>query len=232
MRAIYYPFESTLENSLLSVTGDAAHHLNVVRIKTDENVLVMNGEGNILSARVLSVKKNQVDFEVLTKEEHRPKHRLSLAVAMPKKEAFEDILKMAVELGINEIFPLSSEYSQYEYSASERVQRILESALIQSNNPFFPKIHPQEELTSFLKTHQDVLVFFNSRPSTAKNQGPEGNKKTILVGPEGGFSPSEVELILNYSNVSEIHLSTPILRAPTAVASSVGYLLALEKASK
>ena len=50
--------------------------------------------------------------------------------------------------------------------------------------------------------------------------------KTILIGPEAGFSALEELDILSKSNVFSIHLPTPILRAPTAVASSIGYLLA------
>ena len=155
----------------------------------------------------------------------QPTHELSLAIAMPKKDAFEDILKLAVELGVREIFPLTSAYSQYEYEASERVQRILESALVQSNNPFFPEIHPQQALSDFLISHTETIAFFNSRePASPKGQ-ETAVKKTILIGPEGGFSTEEVNLISKYPKNLEIHLATPILRAPTAVASSIGYLL-------
>ncbi|AUN96596.1 16S rRNA (uracil(1498)-N(3))-methyltransferase [Bacteriovorax stolpii] len=232
MRAVFHSFDNVSDDEAIIVTGDAAHHLNVVRLRANEDLLLLNGKGSILTTKVLSVAKNTIEIKVVKSETFTPKHQLSLAVAMPKKDAFEDILKMAVELGINEIYPLVSEYSQYEYAPSERVQRILESALIQSNNPFFPVIHEQRELGAFLKEHQETIVFFNSRPAGAKKEQMQGPKKTILIGPEGGFSPEEVTAIGAYNSVLEIHLATPILRAPTAVASSVGYLLAAQSGPK
>ena len=230
MRAIYHVFETHHAGEVIHVTGEAAHHLNVVRVKEREHVLLLNGKGSKLTGEITSVQKNQVDIKITHAEVFHPLHELSLAIANPKKEAFEDILKAAVELGIKHIYPLSSDFSQYDYVPSERVQRILESALIQSNNPFFPIVHPQQTLKNFLGVHTDTIVFFNSQKNQhAKTDEHAHASKTILIGPEGGFSPAEVVSITNYSKTQEIHLPTPILRAPTAVASSVGYLLALRK---
>lgn len=227
MRAVYHSFDNVYEGDVLTITGDAAHHLNVVRVKNNEVILLLNGKGSILRGEIQSVSKNQIEIKIEHAEVFEYKHELSLAIANPKKDAFEDILKSAVELGLKHIYPLSSDFSQYDYTPSERIQRVLESALIQSNNPFFPIIHEQQTLKNFLNTHQDTLVFFNSQinPDTTK-AAVQNTAKTILIGPEGGFSPNEVEEILKFSKVQEIHLPTPIMRAPTAVASSVGYLLA------
>ena len=227
MRAVYHSFDSIASGDQLVIIGDAAHHLNVVRVKANETVLLMNGKGSILKGVIQALSKNRVEIKIEHSETFQHTHELSLAVANPKKEAFEDILKSAVELGLKHVYPLSSEFSQYDYASSERIQRVLESALIQSNNPFFPIIHEQQTLKNFLNTHQDTLVFFNSQinPNSAKKEF-HNIAKTILIGPEGGFSPNEVAEILKFSQVQEIHLPTPIMRAPTAVASSVGYLLA------
>lgn len=227
MRAVYHSFDKAHTGDVLNITGDAAHHLNVVRVKSNEVILLMNGKGSILRGEIQSVSKNQIEIKIEHAENFEHKHELSLAIANPKKDAFEDILKSAVELGLKHIYPLSSDFSQYDYAPSERIQRVLESALIQSNNPFFPIIHEQQTLKNFLSTHQNTLVFFNSQinPEASKT-GIHEAVKTILIGPEGGFSPNEVTEILKFSKVQEIHLPTPIMRAPTAVASSVGYLLA------
>lgn len=198
----------------------------VVRVKLKENILLLNGKGVRVLGEVTSISKGLVEISVQSKEELKPEHDISLAVSMPKKEAFEDILKMAVELGVREIFPLVSEFSQYEYAPSERIDRILESALVQSNNPFFPVIHPEQRLSDFLNKHDEIIVFFNSKKTESSKNQNTSSKKTILIGPEGGFSAEEVMHILNFPKILQVHLPTPILRAPTAVASSVGYLLA------
>jgi 16S rRNA (uracil1498-N3)-methyltransferase len=228
LRAIYYPFERLSEGQTVQVIGDAAHHLNVVRVKNNEELLLLNGSGAKLIGKITAIQKNLVEIKITHYEEVLSTHNLSLAIANPKKVAFEDILKASVELGIKNIYPLSSDFSQYDYVQSERIDRILESALIQSNNPYFPVIHSQQSLKEFLKSHLETIVFFNSKESTkAINDSTANETKTILIGPEGGFSPAEIQIISQYSKIQEIHLATPILRAPTAVASSVGYLLAM-----
>lgn len=225
MRAIYYQFDKSQKLTTISVMGDAAKHLNVVRVKEDEEILLLNGKGLKAITKVKSLSKNQIDLEVQEYLESVHFHQISLAIAAPKKDAFEDILKMAVELGVLNIYPLSSDFSQYEYSESDRVQRILESALIQSNNAFMPIIHPQIKLAKFLETLNSPLFFFNSRPENCGKAEKIIGEKIVLIGPEGGFSAAEESSIISKSNVFSIHLPTPILRAPTAVASSIGYLL-------
>ncbi len=226
MRAVYYKFENDFSGDVVTIKGDSVHHLMVARVRVKEKILLLNGSGIKIQGEVLEISKNSIKVKIHSKEAFTPEHQLSLAIAMPKKDAFEDILKIAVEVGIREIHPLVSAFSQYDYTPNERIERILESALIQSNNPFFPVIHAQKKLSDFLSMHEDELVFFNSQVSNSKNHTKKDIRRTILVGPEGGFSPEEIENILKYPQILEVHLPTPILRAPTAVASSVGYLLA------
>ena len=225
MRAIFYPFDTHENGDLIQVTGDSAHHLSVARIRENEKILLLNGKGHKLLGIIQSFSKKSVDIKITESEKCHASHQLSLAIAMPKKEAFEDILKIAVELGITEIYPLTSSFSQYEYTPSERVQRIIESALVQSNNPFLPRIYPEQNLNDFLKGHTTALVFFNSQNSKTNAIKETEAKKTILIGPEGGFSKDEIADIQSYPKILEIHLSTPILRAPTAVATAIGFLL-------
>jgi len=232
LRAIFYAFDSQVAGDLVQVTGDTVHHLTVARVRENEKVLLLNGKGQRLLGIIQAFTKKSIDIKIIDSENVELYHNLSLAIAMPKKDAFEDILKMAVELGINEIYPLTSAYSQYEYEPSERIQRILESALVQSNNAFFPVLHSQQLLSSFLAGHTGTIAFFNSKKSEILSSRDQGAKKTILIGPEGGFSAEEVGSINNYPKILEIHLPTPILRAPTAVASSIGYLLSSSDAVK
>jgi 16S rRNA (uracil1498-N3)-methyltransferase len=199
--------------------------LHVVRIRPNEEILVLNGNGVKALTKVGEISKNQIELLVESIVESIPLHEISLAIAVPKKEAFEDILKIAVELGVQNIYPLTSEFSQYEYLESERIQRILESALIQSNNPFLPTIHSQVSLDHFLGELKTPLYFFNSKPDDCGKEQKISGKKTILIGAEGGFSPREVASILAKPNTFSIHLPTPIMRAPTAVATSIGYLI-------
>jgi 16S rRNA (uracil1498-N3)-methyltransferase len=186
---------------------------------------VLNGLGLRVVTNVTSVGKKQVVLKVQSLDQTKRKHFLSLAIGLPKKDAFEDILKISVELGIENIYPLTTKYSQYLYEPNERIQRIIESAMIQSNNSFFPVIHPQVSLESFLNAHNFPLYFLNSLEVETKVSANKNSQTCFLIGPEAGFTKDEVNLLRNHKYISEIHLPTPILRAPTAVATAAGFLL-------
>lgn len=224
MRAIYLKAD-LIDCGTISLEGEFVHHLNVVRLKTNEEILILNGLGRSALANVLSLTKKEIIVEIKKIEEHRRNHNIALAIALPKKDAFEDILRISTELGVTEIFPLLSDFSQYSYRPSERVDRLIESALIQSNNMFAPIIHPEQKLSEFLKNNSTPIVYFSSRPVASSLKTSSGNKCVVLIGPEGGFSSTEETEILDFTTVNQIHLPTPILRAPTAVATSIGYLL-------
>lgn len=224
MRAIY--LKENLENKVtITISDELAHHLNVVRLKINEEVLVINGRGLSAKTIAISVNKREIILEVKEVFSHQPKHKISIAVGMPKKDAFEDIIKIATELGVVEIYPLITKYSQYNYKHSDRIDKLIESALIQSNNMYFPIIHEEQKLGSFLETMNTQLVYFSSRPTQNKCTINSLEEVIILIGPEGGFSLEEESEIIKNSHANQIHLPTPILKAPTAVATSIGYLL-------
>ena len=226
MRAVFCEIDNdTVMGAEVNIDGDRAHHLNVVRLKTNEDLLVLNGKGFYFYSKVLSISKKEIMIKIVKVESAKPKHQITLAIAMPKKEAFEDILKNSVELGISQIFPLSSDFSQYNFEPNERVEKILESALVQSNNLYLPGISQQETLADFLNKFTGPLVYFSAQPAVSGEKVHRDSKVTVLIGPEAGFSPTEEEQIRTHKNIIIIHLPTPILRAPTAVATSVGYLL-------
>jgi 16S rRNA (uracil1498-N3)-methyltransferase len=229
MRALYLPSYKFVANQLVSIEGDALHHLQVVRVKKDEEVLLLNGIGASAQGRIVEIQKKQALVQVNKVETKEALHEFSLAIGVPKKDAFEDILKMATELGIRNIYPLTTEYSQYEYAPTERVQKILESALVQSNNLFMPTIHPQVSLEHFLENFPFEILFLNSRQDFDARNSTSMTGVCALVGPEGGFSIAEEQKLISMNNVKSIHLATPILRAPTAVASAIGYLLACDE---
>jgi 16S rRNA (uracil1498-N3)-methyltransferase len=228
MRAVYCEIEnSTQIGDEVVIDGDRAHHLQVVRVKKDEEILALNGKGSQFFATISEVTKKEIVLKIISSKFQNLKSNIELAIALPKKDAFEDILKIAVELGVSKIYPLSSEFSQYEYSFNDRVGRLLESALVQSNNLYLPILADQESLGQFLIDNKSPIAYFSAANSEIKLKQSTEEKIIILIGPEGGFSEREESQIIENENVSVIHLPTPILRAPTAVAASVGYLLGL-----
>jgi 16S rRNA (uracil1498-N3)-methyltransferase len=96
-----------------------------------------------------------------------------------------------------------------------------------SNNQYLPKILKQVDLDNFLQFSEGQIIYFSAEQTNSLGLIDLKSKITILIGPEAGFSSAEEAQIKASSKVKVIHLRTPILRAPTAVATAVGYILGL-----
>jgi len=118
MRALYLADNNFVENQTLKIEDSALHHLQVVRVKKDEEILLLNGNGGKSLASVIEIQKKFALLKIKSVEQGQATHAFSLAIGVPKKDAFEDILKMATELGVRNIYPLTCEYSQYEFTSS------------------------------------------------------------------------------------------------------------------
>lgn len=227
MRAIY------LENDISDLKagetflykGDETHHLiNVARIQIGEEVLILNGRGLKVISVVLEIAKKKVLFEVKEVIQVDKHKGLTLALGTPKKEAFSEILKFCVEIGIEKIIPLKTQYSQPLKLNDEKLQKIISSALIQSNNPWPTEINPVLNWSEFEKligNYENVVVFSPNGENLEKSIKIENT--LMIIGPEGGLSNEEIKS-LKERQVMEVGLPTSILRAPTAVCVASGFL--------
>ena len=135
----------------------------------------------------------------------------------------EIILQKATELGIKKIIPIISERTEVKEINFERANKIVIEATEQSNQLEPPQISEILNLKDFLNINRNKIFFadINSDYSLEKKDFKEGETVTVLVGPEGDFSPIERELILNGSNTIAFSLSKNILRTDTAVISAI-----------
>ena len=137
----------------------------------------------------------------------------------------ENILQKATELGVNKIIPIVSERTEVKELNYERSKKIVTESTEQSNQLTPPKIFEVKKLKDFLKdlNESTKLLFadINSR-NILSHEDLRGSKSLcILIGPEGDFSPSERELILQNSSVKPFAISKNILRSDTAVISAI-----------
>jgi len=231
MRAVFLEtniLKDAKETALIPITGDRAHHLiKVIRINENEKLLLMNGEGIIFEAQVQLINKRDLVVKILNFIHFPKKQIVDLVLAIPSKEAMEDSLRQSVELGISHIQPITTQYSEKNFEFTERHQRIFESALIQSNNPYFPNVGKTQTFKEFCHTldPKKTYLYFCSRK---QDLSFSLNKEvaTVIIGPEGGFSVEEEEILQTYSNVKFIHLPSYILRTPTAISCACGFVFA------
>lgn len=204
------------------ISGDQHHHLTkVVRVKVDEKILLLNGMGLKVITKILSIDKKSVKLEVLHSEQIEDKRFINLFLGLPKRDALELSIKMSVELGVKKIFLYESEFSQLKIShlKKDRLHAVVESALIQSNNPYQPEIEFAEKLEQRAGSNLFLLS-----PNGTQNYKKVDNTEELVffIGPEGGWSLNEEQEILSFGAV-ELQLGDHILRTPTAVAAAMGY---------
>jgi 16S rRNA (uracil1498-N3)-methyltransferase len=239
VRAIYledFNLSESAVDQTLTLEGENTHHLlNVVRIKQNETVLVMNGKGGIGVAAVVETSKKKVSFRIESFKRVNPLLVLDIALGATKKSSTEEIIRLAQEIGLTKLYPLYTQYSQREWPSVERIDKILESAIIQSNNPW--KLIVEKPL--LWKDVKNIIIennyaqvycfspnFETTETETTETDLNSHSKSLVLIGPEGGFADGEIEHLLEIQNrVNFISLPVPILRTSTAVIMAVGYLL-------
>lgn len=205
--------------------GEEAHHLlNVVRIESNEELLLLNGKGLKVFCQVDALSKKEVHLKALSSEYCQRGHDSSLALGMPKRDALELCLKEAVELGHSKIYLVRSTYSQMKSLDPDRERALLVSALEQSNAPFLPEIHLAKWETIPWSEFSQVILLDSQMEGGQKLLGTKG-PRLLVVGPEGGFSPEERKFFQHIPRLSPQRLPTPILRTPTAVAVGTGLML-------
>lgn len=216
---------------VVRITGADVHHARqVLRIRPGEEVLISDGTGKDYRCAVRLLEEREILAEVLVQEENRElPSSLILYQGLVKGEKMEWIIQKAVELGVSRIVPVATKNTvvklekKKEESKRQRWQAIAESAAKQSKRGIIPEIGPVLTLEKALNEAKScALRFFayeheEGMAGTAREleNVRAGQQIAVLIGPEGGFSPEEVELAQKYG-CSPISLGKRILRAETA----------------
>ena len=222
---LFHP-ENIIGNTTRLLSKEHTHYVvNVMRLKRGSNLNFFNKDGEWLS-EIIFLNKDRVEVKYLRKikESIRPSN-IELAICLVKKGPMEIILQKATELGICKIIPILSERTEVKELNLERAKKIVIEATEQSNQLFPPEISKEIKLKHFLDNLNDStkLLFadVNSENNIKKKILEEANSFSLLIGPEGDFSPKERELISARSNTYSFSVSKNILRSDTAVISAI-----------
>jgi len=225
---LYYP-ENIIENSTSLLSKEHTHYIvNVMRLKRGSKINFFNKGGEWLS-EIVFLDRDRVEIKFLNKiKESFPTSNIELAICLVKKNPMEIILQKATELGVSRIIPIISERTEVKDLNLERANKITIEATEQSNQLNPPKINQIINLKDFINSiSKETKLFFadiNSKHIPNSKDIEEIKNITILIGPEGDFSPLERELILKKSNVVPFSLSKNILRTDTAVISAISLI--------
>ena len=225
---LYYP-NSISKNTTSLLSKEHTHYVaNVMRLKRGSNINFFNQEGEWAS-EVVFLEKDRVEVKFLNKiKEPLKSSSIELAICLIKKNPMDIILQKATELGVSKITPIISERTEIKELNHDRAKKIVIEATEQSNQFIPPEISKTIKLKDFLnQINGSNKLFFadiNNKDRLKKEDIKDDNLKTLLVGPEGDFTPDERKMILQNKNTISFSLSNNILRTETATISALSLI--------
>ncbi len=221
MQLFYNPTIDSDTESFSFDKEESKHIIKVLRKKDTDILFVTNGLGLLFKTEITLASDNKCTVKILSVEKAEvSKFQLHLAVAPTKmNDRFEWFLEKATEIGIHEITPIICDRSERKVINRDRFEKIILTAMKQSNVLFLPKLNNGISFKEFIKTKYDGQKLIAHCEETDKKSlksvlKPNQNI-TLLIGPEGDFSEKEIALALENKYVP-VSLGNTRLRTETA----------------
>ncbi len=222
---MYLFYNSEITDNQSQVTFDkneSRHIVKVLRKKEGDTIFITDGKGILFRCEILVAndKKCVVSVKEHFQKEPLRNYYLHIAIAPTKlNDRFEWFLEKATEIGIDEITPIICENSERKVLKLERMEKIIHSAAKQSLNYHFPILNPPTSFKKFIKLPIKGQGFIahcgNSKKRLIFDVWKPLKHTTFLIGPEGDFSPKEIEMSLS-NNYQPVSLGKSRLRTETA----------------
>lgn len=201
---------------------ESKHCIRVLRLKTGDKVNLIDGKGGFYLAEIINDHPKRTELHIIEAQQEYAKrnHYLHIAVAPTKNiDRFEWFLEKATEIGIDEITPIICDRSERKEVKIDRSNKIITTAIKQSLKAYHPKLNPQETFKDFIVRAEADVKYIAHCEENKKSEISEGFEKhfnyLVLIGPEGDFSTTEIELALQNGFVP-ITLGESRLRTETA----------------
>lgn len=232
MPAERYYIPQVLQNEdTISLTDAEFHHLtNVMRGKAGDTIELVNGRGDLATAKISSVEKKKAIITVSSVEHiQQPTATIILAQAIPRLNRLDFIIEKATELGITTLWLFPGDRSERKELTEHQIERckaIAIGAMKQSGRIHLPEIILKPPLSKW-KEPSGALLYGDVSPKAPllkdRLNASSSLKTTFFIGPESGFSPSETNLLIGWGSQG-VSLNRNILRTDTAALSAVTLL--------
>ena len=231
-------------NNLMLCEAESHHCLNVLRLKERDKITAFNGRGEEIHTEIKIATKGQVQLKE-SKPVHsiKSKTQIVLGQAIPKGKNMDLIIEKATELGVSEIYPIISDRSIVRISSDEIIkkqdkwQRVAIGACKQSGQNWLPEVQmpkTPEELFQPEQLNHDLMLIASLQKESKHfkeilseyqiaHKQTEPSSVLMLIGPEGDFTPAEINLALN-SGCVPMTLGPIVLRSETAALYSLSIL--------
>lgn len=221
-------FFSLVVNDKVGLLTDEEHHhcKNVLRLGVGDKVRVINGKGVEYMGEITHQAKNETHVSIHTYNKVKNEIHLNVAVAPPKSgERLEWMIEKLTEIGVEKIVFIKTQRSERKHVNWERCHKIALSAVKQSQRVWLPQLHEVNSLAQFFEAHQSINGYFGYLPPQGtlplfselllQNRPTNESDVWFLVGPEGDFTPDEVNLCLHNRAIGA-SLGKYVLRTETA----------------
>ena len=229
----FYVDPKNVNDSTFFLNKEESHHITkVFRLVPGSKISLLNGVGLGYHATIVSIHEGIVSGTIENKIESfgENKIHINIAPSIIKRDRFESLLEKVTELGVKEIYPLITDRCIKNTINIARCGKILMSASKQCQRSHFPTIHEPIDMATWLnKFEGQCFVGFKDVTVQLSQLNIEKEKViNIMIGPEGDFSPNEVEKIKE-KGVGFYTLGNRRLRSETAAQSSLSILNELMK---
>lgn len=216
-------YQPDLSSDLISLSEEESKHaIRVLRLSNGDPVEIVDGKGTRAVAEVSEDHPKRCVLKINSRSEEKTKrnYHLHIAVAPTKNiERIEWFIEKATEIGIDEITLLDCEHSERTVVKTERLEKVTISAMKQSQQSWLPVINEMITFGNFLRSVQADTKLIAHCDEGVKNPissiSFSGKKILILIGPEGDFSPAEIEMATR-NQFTAISLGETRLRTETA----------------
>jgi 16S rRNA (uracil1498-N3)-methyltransferase len=200
---------------------ESRHAVKVLRKKAGDTLYITDGKGVLYTCKITDAKSDKCAFVVESSRQEKPKSfSIHMAIAPTKNpDRTEWFVEKAIEIGVDEITFVECENSERSTIKTERIEKLAVSAMKQSLKTTLPKIHSIRQLEEFISASHSGEKFIayvdQANPDELSKVAKPKENYVVLIGPEGDFSPAELELALRHG-FKKAALGPSRLRTETA----------------
>ena len=236
----FFVTEEQIGREFITITGGDVNHIkNVLRMRPGETIRVSNQKGQDYFCKISEVGEDFVQADILETGAATTElpGKIYLFQGIPKGDRMEHVIEKAVELGVYEIIPVRMRYcvvkldDKKQQAKVKKWQALAMAAAKQSKRSLVPNIHPvmsyKEAIAYAFQSEACLIPYENengmegTKAALKKIRGKES--VSILIGPEGGFAPEEIEAVKSRGEV--ISLGKRILRTDTAAITAMSMVM-------
>lgn len=239
MQRLYCPTRNILGDKIIIDDKDQVHHAkNVLRLKLNEKAIIFDDKGNEYKSVLGKVLATSMIFEIKERRKIIPKTsniKVTVACAIPKASHMDGIIDKLTQLGVDRIVPLETERVIVKLNRHKRILRqerwkkIALNASQQSQRNTLPILEPIKNVKEFLSNSGDFdlklipTLIEDRKPLKEVLDAPKPKNILVLIGPEGDFTPKELELAKK-SGCIPVSLGDLVLRVETAAVAVASFI--------